>query len=139
MKTKSKKKTKSKDCIYEVRWHAAGRTLMSRNYCKDKAGIQKYIDGVCTRIKAHNDWTIEIRGNSPDYFETISRNNKAGVSIRRVNKAKEPYNMFKDKFEDLHFLFSCPFRALLDDRGLKEFAEQEQADIKNNCKLYSFL
>lgn len=126
-------------CLYEIRWHGAGRTLMSRNYCRDRAGIQKYIDDVCKRIKVRNDWTTETKGNSPDYFETISRNDRSGVSIRKVNKAKKPYNMLEDKFEDLHFLFSCPFRAMLDDRALKEFSKQEQTDVKNNCKLYSVL
>lgn len=129
----------SRKCLYEVRWHGAGRTLMSRNYCRDRVGVQKYIDDVCRLIKMRNDWTTEIEGNSPEYFETISRKDKAGVSIRRVNKAKEPYNMLEDKFNDLHFLFSVPFRAMLGDRGLKEFARQEQADIENNCKLYSML
>ena len=132
-------KAESKDCLYEVRWHGAGRTLMSRSYCKDRAGIQKYIDGVGKRIKVLNDWTTVIKGNSPDYFETISRNDKSGVSIRKVNEAKKPYNMLEDKFENLHFLSICKFRAMLDDEDLKMFCEQEQEDIKNNCKLYSML
>lgn len=125
--------------IYEVRCHGAGRTLMSRSYCKDRAGIQKYIDGVGERIKSLNDWTIETKGNSPDYFETISRNDKSGVSIRKVNEVKKPYNMLEDEFKNLRFLFSCRFRAMLDDEDLKDFIEQEQADIKNNSKLYSVL
>ena len=112
---------------------------MSRSYCKDRAGIQKYIDGVGKRIKVLNDWTTVIKGNSPDYFETISRNDKSGVSIRKVNEAKKPYNMLEDKFENLHFLSICKFRAMLDDEDLKMFCEQEQEDIKNNCKLYSML
>lgn len=132
-------KTESKDCLYEVRWHGAGRTLMSRSYCKDRASIQKYIVSVGKRIKALNDLTTAIKGNSPDYFETISRNDKSGVSIRKVNEAKKPYNMLEDKFENLHFLFICKFRAMLDDEELKMFCEQEQEDIKNNCKLYSML
>ena len=61
------------------------------------------------------------------------------MSIRKVNEAKEPYNMLEDKFKDLHFLFGCKFLAMLDDEDLKAFSEQEQADIKNNCKLYSRL
>ena len=125
--------------IYEVRWHGVGRTLMSRNYCKDRKGIQKYIDSVGNRIKLRNDWTIETKGNSPDYFETISRNDKSGISIRKVDEVKKPYNMFEDEFKDLHFLFSCKFRAMLNDKDLKDYIEQEQADIKNNCKLYSML
>ena len=125
--------------IYEVRWHGNGRTLMSRSYCKDRAGLQKYIDGVGERIKALNDWTTVTKGNSPDHFETISKNDKSGVSIRKVNEARKPYNMLVDKFEDLHFVYCCKFSAMLDDEDLKMFCEQEQEDIKNNCKLYSVL
>ena len=112
---------------------------MSRSYCRDREGIQDYIDKVGARIKALNDWTTETKGNSPDYFETISRNDRSGVSIRKVNEARKPYNMLEDKFKDLHFLYSCRFSAMLDDASLKAFLEQEQADIKNNCKLYSCL
>ena len=112
---------------------------MSRSYCKDRKGVQKYIDMVCKRIKAWNDWTTETKGNGPDYFETISRNNRSGVSIRRVDEAREPYNMLVDKFKDLRFLYCCRFSAMLDDASLKAFLEQEQEDVKNNCALYSCL
>lgn len=139
MKTRMKKTLMSKPELYELRWHGSGRTLMSRNYCYDRKGIQEYIDSVGERIKMRKDWSVEIKGNSPDYFETISRNDKSGISIRKVNEAKKPYNMLEDKFKDLHFLFSCKFLAMLDDEDLKAFSEQEQADIKNNCKLYSRL
>lgn len=125
--------------LYEVRWHGCGRTLMSRSYCRDRKGIQDYIDKVGERIKAWNDWTTETKGNSPDYFETISRNDQSGVSIRKVNEARKPYNMLVDKFKDVRFLHCCRFSAMLDDADLKAFSEQEQADIKNNCKLYSYL
>lgn len=112
---------------------------MSRSYCRDREGVQKYIDAVGERIKAWNDWTTETKGSSPDYFETISRNDRSGVSIRRVDEAREPYNMLVDKFKDLRFLYGCRFSAMLDDADLKAFSEQEQADIKNNCALYSCL
>ncbi len=112
---------------------------MSRSYCRDREGVQKYIDAVCERIKAWNDWTTQTKGGSPDYFETINRNNQSGVSIRKVNEAREPYNMLVDKFKDVRFLHCCRFSAMLDDANLKAFSEQEQADIENNCALYSRL
>ena len=134
------KKTATEDCVYEVRWHGRGRTLMSRSYCKDRASVQQYIDKCNKRLKALNAFHVLTRGNSPDYFETIDKNDvDSGISIRKVDKAQEPYNMLEDKMQDLHFLFSCPFRAVLDDESLKEFAKQEKADIEANKKLYSML
>ena len=125
--------------VYEVRWHGAGRTLMSRSYCKDRKGIQEYIDSVGKRIRLLNDWATVTTGNSPDYFETISRNDSHGVAIRKVNEVKKPYNMLVDEFENLQFLFCYKFQTMLDDEDLKAFIEQEEADIKNNRKLYSML
>ena len=61
------------------------------------------------------------------------------MSIRRVDEARRPYNVLVDKFKDLRFLYGCRFSAILDDADLKAFSEQEQADIKNNCALYSCL
>ena len=112
---------------------------MSRSYCRDREGVQKYINAIGERIKAWNDWTTETKGSSPDYFETINRNNRSGVSIRRVDEARKPYNMLVDKFKDLRFLYCCRFSAMLDDADLKAFFEQEQADIESGNKLYSML
>lgn len=142
MKNRSSKKRLSFDVnsgLYEIRWHGTGRTLMSRSYCRDRNGIQKYIDSIAARMKMRNDWSTKVQGNSPDYYETIDRNTNSGVSIRKVNEVKKPYNMLVDKFADLHFLYCSTFRAILSDEDLKAFAEQEENDIKNNCKLYSIL
>ena len=134
------KKTATEDCLYEVRWHGRGRTLMSRSYCRDRASVQKYIDECNKRLKKQNAFHVLTRGNSPDYFETIDKNDyDSGISICKVDKVQEPYNMLEDKFQDLRLLFCCPFRAVIDNEDLKKFAEQEKASIEANKKLYSML
>lgn len=81
-----------------------------------------------------------INGNSPNYFETIDKSDyDSGISIRKVDKPKIPYNAIKDKFEDLELLYCVKFLSILDDNDLKSFVKQENIDIESGNALYSRL
>lgn len=126
--------------IYEVRWHGRGRILMSRSYCRDRVSVQKYINDIkekCLRLNAYN---VQMKGSTPDYFETIDKSDfDSGISIRKINKPLIPYNMIVNKFDDLYLLYSSSFKTMLNDNDLKSFCEQEKLDIESHNKLYSNL
>lgn len=111
--------------FYEVRWYGRGRVLMSRNYCRDSESIQKYIDRVHEKISLYGSGGCRLIGSSPNYFITFGTD-QSGIDIRKVKEARWPYNMLEDRFDQLHFLYSCPFLSMLDKDGLLAFAEQEK-------------
>jgi hypothetical protein len=111
--------------FYEVRWYGRGRVLMSRNYCRDSESIQKYIDRVHEKISLYGSRGCRLIGSSPDYFITVGID-QSGIDIRKVKEARWPYNMLEDRFDQLHFMYSCPFYSMLDKDGLLAFAEQEK-------------
>ena len=126
--------------MYEVRWHGRGRTLMSRSYCRNRSSVQQYIDATLKKLAKINAYHVLINGNSPNYFETIDKSDyDSGISIRKVDKPKIPYNAIKDKFEDLELLYCVKFLSILDNNGLKSFVKQENADIESGNALYSRL
>ena len=127
---KRKKIKYSDDKFYEVRWYSRGRLLMSKNYCRDRKSIQKYIDRVHEKISLYGLRGCQLVGSSPDYFITVDTD-QSGIDIRKVKEAKYPYNMLEDRFDQLHFLYSCPFLSLLDKDGLLEFAKQEKERNEN--------
>lgn len=134
------KSRKKEDGVYEVRWHGHGRTLMSRSYCRNRSSVQQYIDATMKRLAKINAYHVLTKGNSPNYFETIDKNDcDSGISIRKVDKAQIPYNAIEDKFEDLQLIYCVKFLAMLDNNGLKSFAKQEKADIESGNALYSSL
>ena len=126
--------------MYEVRWHGRGRTLMSRSYCRNRSSVQQYIDATLKKLAKINAYHVLINGNSPNYFETIDKSDyDSGISIRKVDKPKIPYNVIKDKFEDLELLYCVKFLSILDDNDLKSFVKQENIDIESGNALYSRL
>ena len=110
--------------FYEIRWYGRGHVLMSRNYVRDKESVQKYIDGVFLRLSQRPDGS-HTTGHSPNFFVSFGPD-QAGVDIRKVNEAKWPYNRLEDRFDQIHFLYCCPFVSMLDKEGLEEFAKQEK-------------
>ena len=138
--SKSRKKEDEVREVYEVRWHGRGRTLMSRSYCRNRSSVQQYIDDTLKKLAKINAYHVLINGNSPNYFETIDKSDyDSGISIRKVDTPKIPYNAIKDKFEDLELLYCVKFLSMLDDNGLKSFAKQENIDIESGNALYSRL
>ena len=113
------------DGFYEIRWYSRGRVLMSRNYCRDRESVQKYIDRVHEKISLYGSRGCRLIGSSPNYFITIGPD-QSGIDIRKAKEAKEPYNMLEDRFDQLHLLYPCPFLGMLDKDGLLAFAEQEK-------------
>ena len=138
--SKSRKKEDESREVYEVRWHGRGRTLMSRSYCRNRLSVQQYIDATLKKLAKINAYHVLINGNSPNYFETIDKSDyDSGISIRRVDKPKIPYNAIKDKFEDLELLYCVKFLSILDDNCLKSFVKQENIDIESGNVVYSKL
>lgn len=133
-------KSTKEDEVYEVRWHGRGRILMSRSYCRDRSSVQQYIDATLKKLAKINAFHVQINGNSPDYFETIDKNDyDSGISIRKVDKPQIPFNVIADKFEDLRLLYCSKFIGMLDDNNLKFFAKQKEDDIESGNALYSML
>ena len=110
--------------FYEIRWYGCGHVLMSRNYVRDRESVQKYIDGVFVRLSQRPDGSRTV-GRTPDFFVSLGPS-QAGVDIRKVKEAKWPYNGLEDRFDQIHFLYCCPFVSMLDKEGLEEFAKQEK-------------
>ena len=138
--SKSRKKEDEACEVYEVRWHGRGRTLMSRNYCRNRSSVQQYIDATLKKLAKINAYHVLINGNSPNYFETIDKSDyDSGILIRKVDKPKIQYNTIKDKFEDLELLYCVKFLSILDDNCLKSFVKQENIDIESGNALYSRL
>ena len=113
------------DEFYEIRWYGRGRVLMSRNYCRDRESVQKYIDSVHERISLYGSRGCQLIGSSPDFFIAVGAD-QSGIDIRKVKEAREPYNRLEDRFDQLHLLYSCPFLSMLDKDELLAFAEQEK-------------
>ena len=110
---------------------------MSRSYVRDILSVQQYIDATLKKLAKINAYHMQVKGNSPNYFETIDKSDyDSGISIRKVDKPEIPYNVIKDKFEDLELLYSVKFLAILDDIGLKSFVKQENTDIESGNVLY---
>ena len=110
---------------------------MSRSYCRNRSSVQQYIDDTLKKLAKINAYHVLINGNSPNYFETIDKSDyDSGISIWKVDKPQIPYNVIKDKFEDLELLYSVKFLAILDDIGLKSFVKQENTDIEFGNVLY---
>ena len=120
----AKKKCQVYD-LFEIRWHGRGHVLMSRNFCTDRNGIQKYINGVFDRIKRFHDHSADVRGSTPDLFIVIN-SDRSGVEIRKVKEARWPYNRLTDNFDEVQFIYAYPFISMLDEDGLREFAKQEK-------------
>ena len=113
---------------------------MSRSYVRDILSVQQYIDATLKKLAKINAYHMQVKGNSPNYFETIDKSDyDSGISIRKVDKPQIPYNVIADKFKDLQLLYCCKFLGMLDDNSLKSFAKQENINIESGNALYSRL